>query len=59
MSPSIFFKAGTLVLACANTVAATMEYTLASEDNYSGNTFFDSWDFFTVRILESEPLNND
>jgi hypothetical protein len=44
--PSLIFKAGALALACASTASAI--YTLASEDDYSGSTFFDGFFFNTV-----------
>jgi len=48
MSPSTFVKAGIVALAYASQVEAVLKYTLDPSDNYSGDSFFDKWDFFTV-----------
>ena len=49
MSPSTFVKAGIIALAYASQVEAVLKYTLDPSDNYSGESFFNSWDFITVR----------
>ena len=41
------FKAGVLALAVISQVEAA-EYTLAASDTYSGEGFFDMWNFITV-----------
>lgn len=47
---SRIIKACAFALICASTVSATLQYTLQTDDNYSGANFFDLFDFFTVRF---------
>jgi len=54
MSPSTFVKAGILALAYASQVEAVLKYTLDPSDNYSGEDFFNNWDFITVRSYTTE-----
>lgn len=50
MSPSTFVKAGIVALAYASQVEAVLKYTLDPSDSYSGESFFNNWDFTTVRL---------
>jgi len=49
-------KAGILALALSLQVDA--KYVLDASDNYSGQTFFDKWDFITVSSVVGLSLPN-
>jgi hypothetical protein len=44
---SHFMKASVLTLACASVASAVKSYTI--DENYEGSSFFDKFDFFSVR----------
>ena len=46
--PRSSFKSAVLALALTNAASATLQYTLATGDNYSGATFWDGFEFITV-----------
>lgn len=48
MSSSLF-TAAVLALAFTDAASATLEYTLAAADTYSGTSFWDGFNFITVR----------
>jgi hypothetical protein len=59
MSLSLF-QAAVLALAFTDAASATLQYTLAAADDYTGTSFFDGFNFITAsRVLRNgSSLNN-
>lgn len=54
-----FFTAATLALAFTDAVSATLQYTLASADNYTGPNFWDGFEFITVCEVSEEGIGEE